>query len=160
MPNLQSGCRPSDDPNLVGELARNVASSQQIDGGFSDAGGPSDVVTTLAAATLLAQLDPDFDPTPTSRWLADRQDEWGWWHGYGPETTWLTVELVTWLGRSSTTFAERFAWPHAALAERDRRTGLPFYGYYTDLHRLFSEVAGLSQPPSTWPSSIWQVSAA
>jgi GGDEF domain-containing protein len=41
-------------------------------------------------------------------------------------------------------FAGRFRWPHLALTNRDRRTGLPFYAYFSDLERLFAEVPGLA----------------
>ena len=40
-------------------------------------------------------------------------------------------------------FAERFIWPHLAVTNRDRRTGLPFYGYFADLERLFDAIPGL-----------------
>ena len=61
----------------------------------------------------------------------------GWWRACGPEATWLTVEILAWLRRSILPFAERFTWPHLAVTNRDRRTGLPFYGYFADLERLF-----------------------
>ena len=48
-----------------------------------------------------------------------------------------------WLLQAERPFAERFAWPHLAVMNRDRRTGLPFYGYFADLERLFQAAPGL-----------------
>jgi GGDEF domain-containing protein len=134
-------------PKLGGRLIAWVGARRQVDGGFGDADGPSDPMTSLVAAQVLSTLDPDFDPLPTAEWLARVQRPDGWWCAYGPETSWLTVEVLEWLGRSARPFAERFEWPHVALTDRDRRTGLPFYGYYADLERLFAEVDGLSGAP-------------
>ena len=131
-------------PRLVGAVSRQVARWRQADGGFGDAGGPSDILTTFAAMTLLASLDPDTDPMPSAIWLARQQREGGWWRAYGPEAAWLTASIARWLESATRPFADRFMWPHVTLTERDRRTGLPFYGYYTDLHRLFSEIDGLA----------------
>ena len=52
-----------------------------------------------------------------------------------------------WLRRATAPFAERFTWPHLAVTNRDRRTGLPFYGYFADLERLFEAVPGLGRAP-------------
>jgi GGDEF domain-containing protein len=131
-------------PNLVGTLAGWVRSELHPDGGWGDADGPSDELTTFVAADLLATLDPGYDPGPTAEWFARAQRADGWWRGYGPESTWLSTEILGWLLASARPFAERFRWPHLALANRDRRTGLPFYGYFSDLGRLFAEVPGLA----------------
>ena len=89
----------------------------------------SDVLTTLVAADLLGSLDPDFDPGPTAHFLARGQHRDGWWRAHGPEASWLTVEILQWIGLSDAPFADQFRWPHIVLTNRDRRTGLPFYGY-------------------------------
>ena len=99
------------------------------------------------AADLIAALDPEYDPTPTAEWLARSQRLDGWWRACGPETTWLTVEILAWLRRADESFADRFTWPHLAVANRDRRTGLPFYGYFADLERLFQALPGLRDAP-------------
>lgn len=133
--------------NLVGRLASWVRTRQGPDGAWGDGDEGSDILTTFAAADLLATLDPSFDPAPTAAWLAGRQGADGWWRALGPEATWLTVEILAWLRRSDEPFARRFRWPEVALAQRDRRTGLPFYGYYADLQRLCAEVPGLASAP-------------
>jgi len=134
-------------PDLAGVLAAFVRAHQSEDGGWGDGDGPSDELTTLVAAGLLATLDPAYDPGPTARWLATRQRPDGWWRACGPEATWLTVEVLAWLRQASLPFSSRFAWPHLAVADRDRRTGLPFYGYFGDLERLFVAVPGLAAAP-------------
>jgi GGDEF domain-containing protein len=130
--------------NLAGELADRVRSQQHADGGWGDGDGESDVLTTLVAAGLLASVDPTYDPAPTARWFAVAQRADGWWRACGPESTWLTVEILAWLLEADRPFSKRFKWPHLAVTNRDRRTGLPFYEYFSELERLFEAVPGLS----------------
>lgn len=132
-------------PKLTGALTAWVESQHGADGGFGDSDGPSDVLTTLVAADLLAGLDPRWDLAPSVAYLVSRQDDRGWWRAYGPESAWLTLEVCRFLERAGLPFAERFRWPEVATASRDRRTGLPRYDYYADLARLCEEVPGLGQ---------------
>ena len=134
-------------PNLTGALTAWVGHQQRESGGWGDADGPPDLLTTLVAAELLANLDPTYDPRPTAEWFASMQRLDGWWRACGPEAAWLTVEIVAWLLGAGRPFAQRFAWPHVAVMNRDRRTGIPFYGYFADLERLFQGVPGLSDAP-------------
>ena len=134
-------------PKLTGSLADWIAGQQHADGGFGDGDGPSDVLTTLAAADLLCGLDPAWDVSPAVAFLTAGQDPRGWWRAYGPETVWLTVEIVRFLERARRPFAERFRWPEVATINRDRRTELPRYDYYADLARLCQEVSGLGRAP-------------
>lgn len=134
-------------PNLAGTLADFVCSQRHVDGGWGDGDGPSDELTTLVAAGLLSTLDPAYDPSRTADWFAARQRPDGWWRACGPEATWLTVEILDWLRRSAAPFSSRFTWPQLAVTNRDRRTGLPFYGYFADLERLFEAVPGLAIAP-------------
>jgi len=131
-------------PNLAGALTTWVRGQLHDDGGWGDADGPSDLLTTFVAAELLAGLDPAYDPVPTASWFASVQRDDGWWRACGPETTWITVEVMTWLARARRPFSERFRWPHVAVTNRDRRTGLPFYGYFSDVERLFCAIPGLA----------------
>jgi GGDEF domain-containing protein len=76
--------------------------------------------------------------------MARQQRPDGWWTAYGPETAWLTAEIEAWLNKAGLPFSARFHWPQLALAQRDRRTGLPLYGYYADLAALCRALPGLS----------------
>lgn len=134
-------------PNLTGVLAAWVRNQEHDDGGWGDGDGAPDTMTTLVAAELLAALDPEYDPARTADWIATSQRADGWWRACGPESTWLTVEILAWLRRSVRPFSERFAWPHLAVTNRDRRTGLPYYGYFADLERLFQAMPGLGAAP-------------
>jgi GGDEF domain-containing protein len=133
-------------PKLTGRIVARVLELQQPDGGWGD-DGPSDLLTTLLVARLVGALDPRYDPLPAARYVACRQRSDGWWHALGPETAWLTVEIVEWLLGATRPFAERFAWPHLATVNRDRRTGLPSFAYFADVQRLFAEVPGLRTAP-------------
>ena len=81
-------------PKLVRSLAGWVRAEQREDGGWGDGAYPSDVLTTLVAGDLLATLDPTYDPGPAAAWLARAQRPDGWWRAYGPESTWLSVEIA------------------------------------------------------------------
>ncbi len=131
-------------PQLLANLTTYVADQQDVRGGWGDAGGPADLLTTFAAADLLAGLDPGHDPAATAAFLVRRQRPDGWWTAYGPETAWLTAEVEAWLQKADLPFPARFRWPQLALAQRDRRTGLPLYGYYADLAALCRALPGLS----------------
>lgn len=131
-------------PKLTGTLASWVRSAQHDDGGFGDVDGPSDILTTLVAADLLGGLDPGWDPGSAIAYIVEQQEPSGWWRAFGPETVWLTSEIGTWLTGAIRPFSARFHWPEVALANRNRRTGLPSYDYYADLARLFQELPGLA----------------
>ncbi len=133
--------------NLAGELSEWVRSQQHPDGGWGDGDGESDALTTLVAAGLLASVDPTYDPAATARWFASAQRPDGWWRACGPETTWLTVEVLGWMLEADLPFSDRFEWPHLAVTNRDRKTGVPSYDYFTELKRLFEAVRGLSEAP-------------
>jgi len=134
-------------PNLAGALTAAVRDVADPTGSWGDGEGPPDEITTLVVADLLASLDPGYDPRPTAEWFVSRQRPDGWWRACGPEATWLTVEILGWMRRSTRPFAERFAWPHLAVTNRDRKTGLPFYGYFADLERLFDAIPELAAAP-------------
>jgi GGDEF domain-containing protein len=131
-------------PKLTGALAAWVRDAQHADGGFGDADGPSDLLTTLVAVDLLGGLDPGWDPGSAITYLLGQQQPDGWWCAFGPETVWLTSEASAWLSAAIRPFSARFHWPEVALANRNRRTGLPSYDYYADLARLFQELPGLA----------------
>jgi GGDEF domain-containing protein len=132
---------------LLARLAEAVRSALGADGAWGDAGGPDDVMTTLACAELLAALDPGFDPARTARWLVDRQRADGLWMALGPEAPWLTWRTAAWLEAACRPFEERFVFPMLPPADRDRKTGLAFFSYFDDLGRLFGATRALADSP-------------
>jgi GGDEF domain-containing protein len=133
-----------EDLPLVGSLVEFVLRERRPSGGWGDAGGPEDVLTTLVALELLLHVDPTFDPAPTIAFLASHQEENGTWRCYGPEVPWLTAVIADALESASGAFGSRFRWPHAPAANRDHKTRLPFYAWFDLLARLFTALPGLA----------------
>jgi GGDEF domain-containing protein len=106
------------------------------------------VLTTLAVAELLGNLDPGFEPAEvvdvlgglvTSR---DRRPVL-----IGPEWPWLAAALLSFATRSALPFRERFAWPHVPDWMRDERVRVPRYEAYLAYARLFAALPGLAAAP-------------
>lgn len=132
------------DLELVAVLCESVKASQHDDGGFGDASGPSDVLTTLVASDLLLRLDPSFDfQSALARLEAFRSFD-GSWSACGPESVWLSGEVLELVALGKRPFAERFRWPYVPNENRDRKTGLPFFSYFADIARLFATIPGLA----------------
>jgi GGDEF domain-containing protein len=130
---------------LLARLVESVRDELDPSGGWGDAKGPPDVLTTFACAELLTAIDPGFDPAATVRWFVAHQREDGLWSALGPEAPWLTWVIARWLERAERPFAARFVFPTLAPADRDRKTGLAFFSYFDDLGRLFGATRGLGQ---------------
>ena len=133
-----------EDLPLVAPLVAFVAGDRRASGGWGDAGGPDDVLTTLVAFELLLEIDPSFDPAPTVAFLSTRQEDDGTWRCYGPEAPWLTAAVADALALAARPFAARFRWPHLPAANRDHKTGLPFYAWFDLLARLFASLPSLA----------------
>lgn len=132
------------DLELVARLAAFVERARLPGGGFGDASESADVLTTLVAADLCARVDPAFDPEPTTRALSELAGPRGLFRAVGPDAPWLTGEVLALFSLFERPFAERFRWPFLAAANRDHKTGLPFFAYFADLARLFSALPGLA----------------
>jgi len=132
-------------PKLVAALIGFVKRSEDALGGWGDGGGPVDVLTTLVAAELMSQTDPEFDPRRTMLALGGLQDPDGWWRASGPDTVWTTRAIAELLVALELPFAQRWRWPQLAIEHRDRRTGLAWGTWLADLGRLMSEVPGLAR---------------
>jgi GGDEF domain-containing protein len=131
-------------PSLLAGIVSFVRSKGTPDGGFADEGQPPDVLTTLVAADLLSTLDPAFDPEPTIGWFCRAQEAAGWWRALDPEVPWLTAAVVEWLEGAERPFAERFRWPAYQRVDLDRKTGIPGYGAFDRLARVFGAVPGIA----------------
>ena len=134
-------------PSVVPSLVDFVARSRHGSGAWADGEQQPDVLTTLAAADLLARLDPTFDPTPTAAWFVERQEPAGWWRALNPEVPWLTQAITGWLERIARPFSERFAWPSAPIWARDRLTGLTTMAILDELETVLAGVPGLAALP-------------
>ena len=132
-------------PKLAAALIGFVTRAEDALGGWGDGGGPVDVLTTIVAAELLSQTDPEFDPRRTALALCRLQDTDGWWRAAGPDAVWTTRAVAELLVGLDAPFAERWHWPQLAIEHRDRRSGLAWGTWLGDLARLMSEVAGLSR---------------
>lgn len=134
-------------PSLIPGIAEFVAGERRPNGSWADPGQPPDVLTTLAAAELLGRLDPGFDPAPTAVFLARLQEAPGWWRALDPEVPWLTAAVLSWLERAERPFHERFAWPGVQKWDRDRKTKIPTYTYFSDVARVLGGVPALRDQP-------------
>jgi GGDEF domain-containing protein len=132
-------------PSLVPGIVAFVAENRGLNGAWADPGQPSDVLTTLAGAEVMSRLVPDFDPGPTARYLARLQERGGWWRALDPEVPWLTSAVLAWLERAGRPYHERFAWPAVQKWDRDRKTRIPTYTYFSDMARVLGAVPGLRE---------------
>ncbi len=132
-------------PSLVPGIVAFVAGERWANGSWADPGQPPDVLTTLAAAEVMSRLDPGFDPAPTAAYLSRLQEPAGWWRALDPEVPWLTSAVVAWLERADRPYHERFAWPAVQKWDRDRKTRIPTYTYFSDMARVLGAVPGLRE---------------
>lgn len=131
-------------PTLLPGLIDFVRQSRRDDGGWADHGQPSDVLTTLVAASLLADVDPTFDPSPTVAFFEGCQEPAGWWRALNPEVPWLTGAVAAWIDRSAQSFSERFSWPELPVWSKDRTTGLPTMAVFDELAAALAGISGLA----------------
>lgn len=123
---------------LLGKLVTWLKTCLRPNGGFRDGEEPEDVLTSLAAAQVLAGLDPSFDPAPTARFLMAQQEEKGYFRALGPEVPWLTALVLRWLRDAAQPFWRRFHWPHPNDSNTDRKTGLAGFTYFLELCELIA----------------------
>ncbi len=132
------------DMQLVASIVEFVRDEELPDGGWGDASDEADVLTSLVAADLMVRIDPTYDVSRAKSFLKDAQGPDGLWRALGPEAPWLSAEIVALLVAMQQPFPLRFRWPYLAPANRDQKTRLPFYAYFSDLCSLLSELPGLS----------------
>lgn len=132
-------------PSLVPGIVAFVSGERRTNGSWADPGQPPDVLTTLAAAEVMSRLDPAFDPASTATYLSRLQEPAGWWRALDPEVPWLTSAVVAWLERADRPYHERFAWPAVQKWDRDRKTRIPTYTYFSDMARVLGAVPGLRE---------------
>lgn len=129
---------------LLGRMITSLRRARKPAGGFADAQEPEDVLTTLAAAQLLAGLDPQFDPGPTLEYFLRCQHERGFWRALGPEVPWLSALVLRWIWSAQKPFPERFRWPSSNEANTDRKTNIPGFTYFLELCELMKSCSCLA----------------
>jgi hypothetical protein len=134
-------------PSVVPSLTSFVAASTDVSGGWADPGQEPDVLTTLAAADLLARIDPGFDPQTTIEWFIGHQESAGWWRALNPEVPWLTRAIGAWLELAERPFPDRFSWPQAPIWARDRLTGLTTMAILDELETVLAAIPALGRQP-------------
>lgn len=130
-------------PTLIPGIVDFVGAEELANGSWRDPGQPPDVLTTLAAAEVMGRLVPDWDPSATAAYLSRLQEPEGWWRALDPEVPHLTAAVLEWLERAQRPFHERFAWPGVQKWDRDRKTRIPTYTYFSDAARVIGGIPAL-----------------
>ena len=143
-----AAARVGDGVEVVAPAVEWLHDQRRADGGWGDPGQGSDILTTLAVAELMGNLDPAFDPTSVLDVLGSLV------HGsggrptlIGPEWPWVAGELLSFAAWSSRPFRERFRWPHVPPWMIDGRVSVPRYEAYLVDARLFESIPGLAGAP-------------
>jgi GGDEF domain-containing protein len=130
----------------VDEQLAFLEAERRPDGGWGDAGQPSDILTTIAAAGLLGSIDPSFDPCSVLEPLRSMATASGQRPSLmGPEWPWITAELVRLARWAPRPFTERFRWPNVPQSAMDPRVGVPRFEGYLMLADLFRAVPALGR---------------
>jgi GGDEF domain-containing protein len=137
------------DLDLAAQLAMAVSEGRDADGGWSDAGNPPDIMSTLVAADLMLVTDPEWDPGPSAAFFDTKRNSRGTWTAFGPEEPWITSEVLSWKLHAGMRFAGRFLWPHISPSTRDHKLSLPNYTWFEQAADLFASLPGLSRQPMT-----------
>ena len=143
-----AAARVGDGIEVVAPAVEWLRGQRRPDGGWGDPGQDSDILTTLAVAELIGNLDPGFDPTSVLDVLGRHVDGRGGRPTLiGPEWPWVAAELLAFAAWSHRPFRERFRWPHVPEWMIDRRVNVPRYEAYLVDARLFEGIPGLAGAP-------------
>jgi GGDEF domain-containing protein len=125
-----------------------LLANRRRDGGWGDPGQESDILTTLAVAEMMGNLDPRFDPADVLDALGSQVGRRGGRPELiGPEWSWVAAELLAFAGWAARPFRERFRWPHVPDWMIDERVRVPRYEAYLEDARLFEGIPGLASAP-------------
>jgi hypothetical protein len=143
-----AAARVGDGLELVAPAVEWLHDQRRPDGGWGDPGQDSDILTTLAVAELMGNLDPGFDPTGVLDVLGGLVRANGGRPALiGPEWPWVAGELLSFAAWSRRPFRERFRWPHVPPWMIDARVSVPRYEAYLVDARLFESIPGLAGAP-------------
>jgi hypothetical protein len=143
-----AAARVGDGIEIVTPAVEWLHGQRRADGGWGDPGQPSDILTTLAVAELMGNLDPGFDPASVLDVLGDLVARRGGRPTLmGPEWPWVASELLAFAAWAGRPFRERFRWPHVPPWMIDERVRVPRYEAYLVDARLFESIPGLADAP-------------
>jgi hypothetical protein len=130
---------------LLGGFVDFLTDEQRHDGGWGEKGQPTDLLTTLSAASFLASIDPAFDPhTPLDAIAASPEASRGWSVMDPRDASFVAAEVAAYVDAEALPFADRFRWPHVPVWFLDPHCGLPRFGAFQDLATLVSAVTALA----------------
>lgn len=135
------------DLERAARLSAYVAGAQRPDRMWGDQAEVADLPATLAAAELLLGIDPSFDVMSTLAALVTLRSARGLWHVIGPDAIWCTGRVIELLEHARRPFATRFRWPYPAPLGADSKTGLPWFGFFTELSHFLGAMPWLSAAP-------------
>ncbi|HYO42655.1 MAG TPA: hypothetical protein VES19_05590 [Candidatus Limnocylindrales bacterium] len=143
-----AAARVGDGIEVVSPAVEWLHDQRRADGGWGDPGQESDILTTLAVAELMGNLDPGFDPTSVLDVLESLvRGTGGRPTLIGPEWPWVAGELLSFAAWSRRPFRERFRWPHVPPWMIDGRVNVPRYEAYLVDARLFESIPDLAGAP-------------
>ncbi len=143
-----AAARVGDGIEVVTPAVEWLRGQRRADGGWGDPGQGSDLLTTLAVAELMGNLDPAFDPEGVLDVLGSLvSGPDGRPMLMGPEWPWVAAELLSFARSAGRPFRERFRWPHVPEWMNDQRVRVPRYEAYLIDARLFESIPGLAGAP-------------
>ena len=143
-----AAARVGDGIEVVAPAVEWLRGQRRPDGGWGDPGQGSDILTTLAVAELMGNLDPGFDPAGVLGVLGSLVAARGGRPALmGPEWPWVAGELLAFEAWCRRPFRERFRWPHVPPWMIDHRVRVPRFEAYLVDARLFESIPGLAGAP-------------
>jgi GGDEF domain-containing protein len=131
--------------DLVSSLYKSVASAMNEKKIWGDTDEDADIMSTLAAAELLMQVDPNFDLDPIVRFFKASKNHRSGWAAFGPEEPWLTRSISSLITAATSRFSERFIWPSLDVSDRDVKTGIANFGWFTNVATLLQAIPDLAK---------------
>ena len=132
--------------DLLGGMVAFLREAQRPDGGWGEPGWPTDLLTTLAAASFLAAIDPGFDPRSAFTALEAAPEAARDWAAIDRrDGSFVAAEVLAYVDAASLPFEARFRWPHVPSWLLDPHCGLPRFGAFQAIADLAAAVPDLAR---------------